>query len=300
MGFWRRKVHALKGISFNVKEGEVFGIVGPNGAGKTTTIKIITGLTRSTSGSALIYGINSRHVDSRKNLGYLPEGPYFYEHLNVEELLTYYGMLHGLSRATIRVRAQHLIEKVGLAHATNKPLRNFSKGMRQRAGLAQALINDPSLVILDEPQSGLDPMGRRDVRNLIFDLKEQGKTVIFSSHILPDVEAVCDRVALFHKGKILQQGELHEIMSQRTTKIELLVSNIDEKQAKTLPNILSIERKSSSLYLKFSKTIALHDIALEIHNKGGTLHSVTPIRENLEEVFIRQTDQHRQNLNEEE
>lgn len=289
VGLRRRKVHAVRGISFQVKRGEIFGIVGPNGAGKTSTIKIITGLMRQTAGEAYLFGHPVDEVASRRNLGYLPEGPYFYEHLKVEELLLYYAQLHGISRAVARKRADELIERVGLDHARGRPLKKFSKGMRQRAGLAQALINDPELVILDEPQSGLDPIGRKEVRDLIFDLKQRGKTVVFSSHILPDVEAVCDRVALFHLGELMQLGALHDVMNQNITAVEVLVSGLDETRLPKLERLIDVQRRASFMLLNMSPDFDRPSTVAAIHDAGGSVVSMTPQREDLEQVFIRDT-----------
>ncbi len=289
VGFRRRKVEAVKGISFQIHKGEIFGIVGPNGAGKTTTIKIITGLMRQSSGSVTLFGHPASDVTSREKLGYLPEGPYFYEHLKVEELLMYYGQLHGLPKSLVKRRADELIERVGLGHARGRPLKKFSKGMRQRAGLAQALINDPELVILDEPQSGLDPTGRKEVRELIFDLKERGKTVVFSSHILPDVEAVCDRVALFHKGELMKLGALHEVMNQNTKGVEILVSSLAHKDLPELEGLQHVLTRSSLLFLRFPPDINLSKTIVTLERAGGKVESVSQLREDLEDVFLKNT-----------
>lgn len=289
VGLRRRKVEAVRGISFDVRRGEIFGIVGPNGAGKTSTIKIITGLMRQTSGEVSLFGHPASDVASRRYLGYLPEGPYFYEHLKVEELLMYYGQLHGLPRELVRQRADELISRVGLDHGRGRPLKKFSKGMRQRAGLAQALINDPELVILDEPQSGLDPVGRKDVRDLIFDLKQRGKTVVFSSHILPDVEAVCDRVALFHKGELKELGPLHQVMNQNVRSVELVVANLTEGALPALTGLQSTAHRAGVILLDFAPDFDLPATIAALHASGGIVQSVTPQREDLEDVFLRDT-----------
>lgn len=290
VGIRRKKFQAVRGLSFQVRRGEVFGIVGPNGAGKTTTIKILTGLMRPTSGSAKLFGISTDSIESRRKLGYLPESPYFYEHLKAPELLRYYGQLHGLSSDVLEQRIPQLIERVGLSHATDRPLKKFSKGMRQRAGLAQALINDPDLIILDEPQSGLDPVGRREVRDLIFDLKRQGKTVVFSSHILPDVEAVCDRVALFHKGKIIEQGSLDDLLGKRTHSYELLIANLSEpSQLDTLPGLLNTSRRGDFIEARFALDYDLPGTAQRVQELGGSIQSIQPLREDLEQIFLRDT-----------
>ena len=225
-GFWLRKVDAIKDVSFSVSRGEVFGIVGANGAGKTTTLKILTGIIPKDSGRLLINGaeVTDKSREFRRLLGFLPENPYFYEHLRIEELLRFYGQVHGMSQIELSTRVPMLIERVGLSNASDRPISKFSKGMRQRAGIAQALINDPEIVILDEPQTGLDPFGRKDVRDLILELKSLGKTVIFSSHILPDVEAVCDRLVIFKDGITVRHGTLGELTHSSESVYEIVFS----------------------------------------------------------------------------
>ncbi|MCU0662051.1 MAG: ABC transporter ATP-binding protein [Myxococcota bacterium] len=214
VGFFRKQVQAVRGISFNVGRGEIFGLLGPNGAGKTTTIKVAMGLIGPTSGSVTIDGKHSHNPASRTNIGYLPENPYFHEYLTPEELLDFHGRMCGLPKATRRKRRDELIEKVGLKEAARRPLRKFSKGMLQRIGLAQALIGDPQFLVLDEPMSGLDPIGRRFVAELIEELNRQGKTILFSSHILSDVERLCHRVVILHKGKKVAEGTLEELLKK--------------------------------------------------------------------------------------
>lgn len=289
VGIRRKKFVGVKGVSFEVYPGEIFGIVGPNGAGKTSTIKILTGLMKPTSGYARMFGEPVDDIESRRRLGYLPEGPYFYEHLKAPELLRYYGQLHGLDSATMDKRIPELIARVGLSHATDRPLKKFSKGMRQRAGLAQALINNPELVILDEPQSGLDPVGRKEVRDLIFELKQQGKTVIFSSHILPDVEAVCDRVALFHKGEIKEIGSLDELMSRRTKGFEVITSGLKEDDLHQLTGLQHTAQRGELWELEFGADLDMAQAINEIVKSGGNIQSIRPLRDNLEQVFLRDT-----------
>lgn len=287
VGLRRRLVEAVKGISFAVKPGELFGIVGPNGAGKTTTIKIITGLMQPTSGEAFMFGKSVRDIESRRRMGYLPESPYFYEHLTTEELLHYYGSLLGMSGEQIAARSAELIRQVGLEHARGRPLKRFSKGMRQRAGIAQALIHDPELVILDEPQSGLDPFGRKEVRDLLFELKRAGKTVILSSHILPDVEAVCDRVAVIHKGELKEIGTLHELTSERVEAIEIMVRRLAADALPAEVGALSVETRGDLLLVRVRGDADLEGVLGRIWEAGGEVSSVVPQRESLEDVFMR-------------
>lgn len=287
VGLRRRLVQAVKGISFAVGKGELFGIVGPNGAGKTTTIKIITGLMRPTSGEALMFGRSVDDIESRRRMGYLPESPYFYEHLTAEELLAYYGSLLGMSGEQIAVRSKELLHTVGLEHARGRPLKRFSKGMRQRAGIAQALIHDPELVILDEPQSGLDPFGRKEVRDLLFDLKRAGKTVILSSHILPDVEAVCDRVAVIHQGELKEIGTLHELTSERIESIEIMIRKLSADALPAELNVKSVETRGDLLLIKIGGDEDLQRVLNQVWSAGGEVFSVVPQRESLEDVFMR-------------
>ena len=212
VGFWRpRPVRALDGVSLDVKPGEVLGYLGPNGAGKTTTLKLLMQLIYPTSGRAEILGRPVGDVETRRRLGFLPELPYFYDNLTAEELLIYFGRLFGLSTSDARRRATTLLDRVGLGEARRRQLRKYSKGMLQRVGIAQALVNDPEVVFLDEPMSGLDPVGRRDTRELIAALRDEGRTVLFSSHILSDAEALCSRVAIMARGRLVATGRLTDL-----------------------------------------------------------------------------------------
>ena len=213
VGFRRRRVDAVCGLSLRVEPGEIFGLIGPNGAGKTTTIKMLTGLIRPTSGQMKMMGYDGFDRRCSRKLGYLPEISYYYESLTAAEILDFYAKLYGISEDRQK-KVDYWLERVGMTYARNKRLGQFSKGMVQRIGLAQALIGEPSLVILDEPQSGLDPIGRRDVADIIRECQQQGKTVFFSSHILPDVERLCDRVGVIRKGKMEVVGTLHELLSK--------------------------------------------------------------------------------------
>jgi|LSQX01.2.fsa_nt_gb ABC-2 type transport system ATP-binding protein len=212
IGFFRRKVEAVRSVSFHVEKGEVFGLLGPNGAGKTTTLKMMMGLIRMDRGRIQLLGQSAKSHHARESVGYLPENPYFHEYLTPRELLGFYGQLCGLSSAQISERRDQLIERVGLSHAATRPLRKFSKGMLQRIGIAQALIAKPSLLILDEPMSGLDPIGRKFVMDLMQELRDSGVTILFSSHILSDVERLCDRVVILNHGRKVSEGPLTELL----------------------------------------------------------------------------------------
>ncbi len=214
IGFLRKKVEAVRGVSFAVKEGEIFGLLGPNGAGKTTTLKVMMGLISADKGKFRILAEDGLRSNSRRKVGFLPENAYFHEYLNCYELLRFYGKLFGLSKANIRERSEKLIEQVGLTDAAKRPLRKFSKGMLQRIGLAQALIAEPKLLILDEPMSGLDPMGRKFVADLVAERNATGVSVLFSSHILSDVERLCDRVVILNKGIKVEEGTIDELVGK--------------------------------------------------------------------------------------
>jgi ABC-2 type transport system ATP-binding protein len=213
IGFFRRRVRAVRSVSFEVGKGEIFGLLGPNGAGKTTTLKSVMGLIRPTRGRIRIHGEDGRLPRARTKVGYLPENPYFHEYLTPRELLAFHGRLAGLSRKDIAGRADQLIEKVGLQAAAKRPLRKFSKGMLQRVGLAQAIMADPELLILDEPMSGLDPVGRRFMVDLMQALNRKGATILFSSHILSDVERLCHRVVILNRGEKAAEGTIEALLS---------------------------------------------------------------------------------------
>jgi ABC-2 type transport system ATP-binding protein len=214
--FWgRQKVRALKALDLSIQPGEIFGLLGPNGSGKTTTIKLLLGLLFPTSGQALVFGRNATEVAIKERIGYLPEESYLYKFLNAEETLEFYGKLFDMPSAVRRDRINELIEMVGLKWAKRRPLKEFSKGMTRRIGLAQALINDPELIFLDEPTSGLDPIGTREMKDLILKLKREGKTVVMCSHLLADVQDVCDRIAILHQGELKELGRVDSLLKVR-------------------------------------------------------------------------------------
>jgi ABC-2 type transport system ATP-binding protein len=211
--FWgRKKVEALQALNLQIYRGEVFGLLGPNGSGKTTTVKLLLGLLFPTNGEALVLGEQATNVAKNERIGYLPEESYLYRFLNAEETLDFYGRLFNMSAAERKRRADALIEQVGLRHARKRILKEYSKGMTRRIGLAQALINDPELIMLDEPTSGLDPIGTREMKDLILSLREQGKTIVMCSHLLADVQDVCDRIAILHQGELKELGQVRELL----------------------------------------------------------------------------------------
>ncbi len=226
VGFFMRRVEGLRDLNLEVRPGEAFGFVGPNGAGKTTTIKILMGLHSATSGSAELFGVPVENSNARKRVGFLPERPYFYEHLTAREVLHFYGQLFEMDATFRTERVEMLLERVQLQRFADVTLAKYSKGMLQRVGLCQALLHDPDLIVLDEPMSGLDPVGRALVRDLILEQRKEGKTVFFSSHILSDVEAICDRVAILVGGELRECGELEEVVADRESLEAVLVGEM--------------------------------------------------------------------------
>ena len=277
---------ALAPLSFSILRGEIFGYLGPNGSGKTTTLKILLGLLFPDRGTATILGHPLESPAWRYRAGYLPEHPYFYDYLTAGEYLDYVGRLFGMRAAVRRERARDLLRLVGLEQSADVPLRRFSKGMTQRVGLAQALINDPELVILDEPMSGLDPLGRRLVRRIILDLKAAGKTVFFSTHILGDAESLCDRVALLRGGKLLKVGALDEILTLDVSHLEVLVSGLDEAAAARLP-VRQRVRVGDRWSVEVEEA-RLGELVRAIEGLHGRVLSVQPNRQSLEEYFVKE------------
>lgn len=287
---WIPPVAALNGLTFSVRQGEIFGFLGPNGAGKTTAMKIMLGLMRPTDGLVAVMGQPAGDVAARRQIGFLPESPYFYDYLTAEEFLSFYGRLAGLDRQAIRTRVTALLERVGLSDARGRQLRKFSKGMLQRIGLAQALIHDPALVILDEPMSGLDPIGRKQVRDLILALRDQGKTVFFSTHIIPDVEMICDRVGIVIRGKLLATGRVDELVSGgHTQSVEVVCEGL---KADMIPGITgiaaSVLMRGRQCLIVLPGADRLEDLLAEIRKHGGVLVSVMPQKRSLEELFFDQ------------
>lgn len=222
--FRREKVEAVKDLSLEVEAGQVYGLLGPNGSGKSTTMKIVLGLVRPTSGTTKIFGRSSRVVESREDVGFLPENPYFYKFLTGEETLHFYGKLCGLGGAPLKARAKELLETVGLADAAHRRLGGYSKGMLQRIGLAQALVQRPRLLVLDEPTAGVDPAGSREIRDLILQFKKEGITVLLCSHLLSQVQEICDRIGILHQGVLVREGKLEDLISIRA-QTELILEN---------------------------------------------------------------------------
>ncbi len=285
----RKKVEALRGVSFSVERGQIFGFVGPNGAGKTTTIRTLMGLIKPSGGSAKIFGHAIPSRTARFKVGFLPESPYFYDYLTVAELLDLSGRLFGMSRASRRKRSDELIEKVGLARARGQNLKKFSKGMLQRAGLAQALMNDPELVVLDEPMSGLDPIGRKEVRDLIIELRDQGKTVFFSSHILADIEALADRVAIVARGQLQAQGTPADLIRRTILGIDVSVRiAADIDIAELIEGASRVRRVGEEMSLTLPADADVDGWLARSREKGARVVAVAPRHETLEELFLRE------------
>src|SRR4051812_42660188 len=252
VGFWRRRPYrALDDLTLEIGTGEVFGFLGPNGAGKTTTLKLLMQLIYPTAGRAEILGRPVGDVATRRRIGYLPENPYFYDYLTAEELLHYFGQLFGYPAAERRARVNAMLDRVGIGAERRLQLRKFSKGMLQRVGIAQALLNDPEVVFLDEPMSGLDPLGRREIRELILRLRDRGCTVFFSSHVLSDAEALCSRVAILAGGRLVAEGPLSEILAFKVRGWELVVSGLTDaalERATAHPTVLQATRLGPQRY----------------------------------------------------
>ena len=290
IGFWRRRSYrALDSLTLDISTGEVFGFLGPNGAGKTTTLKLLMQLIFPTSGRAEILGRPVGDVSARRRIGYLPENPSFYDYLTAEELLAYFGDLFGYSGADRRTRVSALLDRVGIGAERRLQLRKFSKGMLQRVGIAQALLNDPEVIFLDEPMSGLDPLGRRDVRQLILELRDQGRTVFFSSHILADAEALCQRVAVVAGGRLAASGTLADILAFQVHGWELVMSGVSPDMVSRLkPAVRRATEISPGRYsLELSLDQPPDRILAELTGAGASLVSLNPMRDTLEDFFMK-------------
>jgi ABC-2 type transport system ATP-binding protein len=284
LGFIPRPHEILKGITFAVREGETFGYLGPNGAGKTTTIKCLLGLIRPDAGAIEIFGRPAASPRSRESLGFLPENPYFYDYLTGREFLTFTADLFGLDREVKSERIARLLKLVGLERAAGLPLRKYSRGMLQRAGLAQALVNDPKLVVLDEPLGGMDPLGRKEIRDIIVRFKDEGKTVFFTSHILQDIEMICDRVAIIVGGRIVKEGGLRDLVSEKVLFTEVTVSGIPPQAFAELGECVSTQ--GDQVLLKVYDEVLVDAVVDLVHDRKGRLVSLSPRTETLEDIFV--------------
>ncbi len=287
VGFLARRVRAVENLSFEVRQGEIFGLLGPNGAGKTTAIKMLLGFVTPTRGAAFVGSAAAGSIEARRNLGYLPENPALYEFLRGDEYLIFAGQLAGLSRADAREQCDALLEKVALAGRADRPIRRFSKGMVQRLGLAQALIGDPQTVILDEPMSGLDPIGRKDVRDIILGLRDEGRTVLFSTHILSDVEAICDRVGIMVEAELTDCGALTDLVAPGARSVELTVEAVPpELVARLQQQGARVLHRDRSTVFTFAEEGPAREALKAAVTAGATVISFTPHRRSLEELFV--------------
>jgi len=286
VGFWRKRMRrSLDNLTLQVQEGEAFGFLGPNGAGKTTTLKLLMSLIFPTAGTARVRGRSIDDVRMHREIGYLPEQPYFYDYLTARELLDYYARFFGYPAVERRQRVTRFLEHVGLADAGDVQLRKFSKGMLQRVGIAQAIVHDPQVVFLDEPMSGLDPVGRREVRNIILDLKSQGRTVFFSTHILSDAEMLCDRVAVLLGGKLQGVGAPREIVSMEVYGMEIF---FEMRVGSSLPAALAGHASSiGERYRVEVQEEQLYSALEQLRNCEARILSVTPLRPTLEDYFMK-------------
>jgi ABC-2 type transport system ATP-binding protein len=293
VGLRQRMVTALQGLDLEVNAGEIFGFLGPNGAGKTTTMKILMGLIYPTSGRARLFGKPLGDVNVKQKIGFLPESPYFYDYLTADEFLLFYGQLFGMPHAELTRRIDELLTLVGLAKSRSMRLRRFSKGMLQRVGLAQALINDPQLVILDEPMSGLDPIGRKEVRDLILHLKESGKTVFFSSHILSDVETICNRVGILINGRLRDVGSVEELLGRYGVKtVEIITEGLTGPPAERLRGMAAKTVVTGPrTWLLFDTEAFVDEAVALIVNSGGRLVSLVRQKGSLEDLFVKEVAQ---------
>jgi len=291
VGFWRpRPYRALDALTLQVEPGEVFGFLGPNGAGKSTTLKLLMQLIYPTSGSAKILGRPVGDLEVRRRISFLAENPYYYDYLTAEEVLAYFARLFGYSGAEVRTRVARVLDDVGMAGQRRMRLRQLSKGLLQRVGLAQALINDPEVVFLDEPMSGLDPLGRRQVRDLILKLRERGCTVFFSSHILSDAETLCSRVGIMAQGRMVASGRVSDLVAFELKGWELVVADLSDDAARALAG--RARTVTAIAHGRFTLDLAPdaepERLIGELRAGGATLVSLNPVRETLEDYFVQQ------------
>lgn len=281
LGFIPKHKKILKGISLDVQQGEIFGYLGPNGAGKTTTLKCILGLIFPEKGKIEIFGHPYLSLQAKERVGYLPENPYFYDYLTAWEFLRFYSQLSPIKVKEDKIRS--LLRLFGLEESSTLQLRKFSRGMLQRIGLAQALLHNPSLLFLDEPLGGLDPLGRKEIRDTIVRLKEEGKTVFLCSHILQDIEMICDRVAILVDGEIINQGRLQDLISEKIFFTEIILSGLDRKELEGMGESLSTHDR---ILLKVFDQEKIENVLRLVRSKNGKIHSLIPRTETLEDLFV--------------
>ena len=290
IGVRRRRLEAVKDVDLAVQEGEIFGFVGPNGAGKTTTIKMLMGLIFPSSGSVRIFDVPMPSLEAKRRIGFLPEHPAFYDFLTGREAARFYASLSGVARGDLDARAEELLETVGLGDAADRQIRKYSKGMQQRLGIAQALAGDPALVVLDEPMSGLDPIGRKEVRDLILDLNRRGKTVFFSTHILPDVESICDRVGVILGGRLRDVGRITDLLSPRVRSVEVVL-DVPEAARAGISGGALVSRDGHRFTLTYPDLASANAAVVSVVGAGGSVLSLVPHRETLEDFFVRRLEE---------
>lgn len=287
IGFFRKRVEAVKNATFTVKRGEIFGLLGPNGAGKTTTIKSILRLIFPTEGEIRIFGSSAGAREATRRVGYMPENPYVYQYLKPLEFLDLCGRLTGIPREERRARSEAMVDKVGLRHAVDRPIGKFSKGMMQRVGLAQALLHDPELLVLDEPMSGLDPIGRKEIRDVLLEQRARGKTLLFTSHILSDVELLCDRVVIMQRGEITSEGKVHELLESAGRHVEIRLSGASSALRDSLAaHGVLVDEGDGHLTLQAEGQKAVDDILRISSAAGARLDALVPERQTLEKLFL--------------
>jgi ABC-2 type transport system ATP-binding protein len=287
-GFFMRRVAAVRGISFTVERGEIFGFLGPNGAGKTTTIKMLTGLIRPTSGRAAVFGKPVPSPEAMKDVGFCPENPYVYPYLTPREFVTLLARLSGLFGSDLKKRVDAALERTGIAYAADRAARRLSKGMLQRTGLAGALVASPELLVLDEPMSGLDPVGRKDVRDLILEERQRGKTIFFSTHILGDVETLCDRVVILRKGRVVVSGKVRELLRQEARRTEITLAEVNDSLAATLTaGGFSPRGVAENVVVEVDGEANVARILATALEGGARVLEVVARRETLENLFMR-------------
>ena len=292
-GFFMRRVEAVKGISFRVDEGDIFGFLGPNGAGKTTTIKVLTGLIRPTSGSARIFGLSVPSPRAMERVGFLPENPYVYPYLTPREFVEMCGRLSGVRGKVIRSRTEQVLDQVGVLYAADRQVKRLSKGMLQRTGLAAALVADPELLILDEPMSGLDPVGRKEVRDLILGERQKGRTIFFSTHILSDVETLCDRVTILRQGRAVVAGRLDELLRSEVQRTDVVLLGADEAfENACRDDGHETHRVTKRLHVEVQGADAVERLMQRALEARLTVAQVTPRSETLEDLFVREAIEH--------
>lgn len=295
-GFWKKKrVRALDDLTLNVSPGQIFGFLGANGAGKTTTIKTLMRLQFPTEGSAKILGHDIANVGMHRRIGYCPESPYFYDYLTAREMMEYFGEMFGYDRAARKVKTEELLTAVGLDEKDwKRQLRKFSKGMLQRVAFAQSLINDPEIVFLDEPMSGLDPVGRREIRELIASLRDKGTTVFMSTHILSDIEALCDEVAILRNGKLAASGNLNDLLtaSGESRSLEISVQGVEADAIREQIEFIAgatLHPKPNGATIQVLDDTDIEAVLQIAQRAGGRLTSVQPIKQSLEELFVKES-----------